>query len=79
MATIALSLELSEEEGESQRIALNNSNKKYLLADHSKFNKFDFYTFYNISDIDTIVSDSKLSKETYDQLSKQTKIILSKP
>mgnify|MGYP002754592010 FL=1 len=69
----------SEEEGESQRIALNNSNKKYLLADNSKFNKFDFYTFYNISDIDTIVSDSKLSKETFDQLSKQTKIILSKP
>ena len=69
----------SEEEGESQRIALNNSNKKYLLADNSKFNKFDFYTFYNISDIDTIVSDSKLSKETFEQLSKQTKIILSKP
>ena len=64
---------------ESQRIALNNSNKKYLLADNSKFNKFDFYTFYNISDIDTIVSDSKLSKETFEQLSKQTKIILSKP
>ncbi|ODJ78099.1 DeoR/GlpR family DNA-binding transcription regulator, partial [Streptococcus pneumoniae] len=39
----------SEEEGEAQRIALNNSNKKYLLADHSKFNTFDFYTFYNIS------------------------------
>ena len=69
----------SEEEGESQRIALNNSNKKYLLADNSKFNKFDFYTFYNISDIDTIVLDSKLSKETFEQLSKQTKIILSKP
>ena len=68
----------SEEEGESQRIALNNSNKKYLLADNSKFNKFDFYTFYNISDIDTIVSDSKLSKEAFEQLSKQTKIILSK-
>ena len=69
----------SEEEGEVQRIALNNANKKYLLADHSKFNKFDFYTFYNISEIDTIVSDAKLSQETFEELSKQTTIILSKP
>ena len=69
----------SEEEGEVQRIALNNANKKYLLADHSKFNKFDFYTFYNISEIDTIVSDSKLSQETFEDLSKQTTILLSKP
>ena len=69
----------SEQEGEAQRIALNNANKKYLLADHSKFNKFDFYTFYNISEIDTIVSDSKLSQETFEELSKQTTILLSKP
>ena len=69
----------SEEEGEAQRIALNNANKKYLLADHSKFNKFDFYTFYNISEIDTIVSDAKLSQETFEDLSKQTTILLSKP
>jgi lactose PTS family porter repressor len=58
---------------------LNNANKKYLLADHSKFNKFDFYKFYNISEIDTIVSDSKLSQETFEELSKQTTILLSKP
>lgn len=69
----------SEEEGEVQRIALNNANKKYLLADHSKFNKFDFYNFYNISEIDTIVSDSKLSLDTFEDLSKQTTILLSKP
>ena len=53
--------------------------KKILLADHSKFNKFDFYTFYNIADIDTIISDSKLSQETLKTLSKQTKIIKSTP
>ena len=65
----------SEEEGEAQRIALNNSNKKYLLADHSKFNKFDFYTFYNISNLDTIVSDSKLSDSILFKLSKHIKVI----
>ena len=65
----------SEEEGEVQKLALENANKKYLLADHSKFDKFDFYTFYNISDIDTIISDSKLSQETLQDLSKQTNII----
>lgn len=65
----------SEEEGEAQRIALTNSNKKYLLADNSKFNKFDFYTFYNISNLDTIVSDSKLSDSILFELSKLTKVI----
>lgn len=65
----------SEEEGEAQRIALNNSNKKYLLADHSKFNKSDFYTFYNISNLDTIVSDSKLSDSILFKLSKHIKVI----
>lgn len=65
----------SEEEGEAQRIALTNSNKKYLLADNSKFNKFDFYTFYNVSNLDTIVSDSKLSDSILFELSKLTKVI----
>ncbi|ETJ06789.1 MAG: Lactose phosphotransferase system repressor, partial [Streptococcus parasanguinis DORA_23_24] len=69
----------SEDEGEVQKLALNNANKKILLADHSKFNKFDFYTFYNIADIDTIISDSKLNQETLKTLSKQTKIIKSTP
>lgn len=69
----------SEDEGEAQKLALENANKKYLLADHSKFDKFDFFTFYNISDIDTIITDSKLSDQTLQSLSKQTKIIKSKP
>lgn len=69
----------SEEEGEVQKIALQNANKKYLLADHSKFDKFDFYTFYNISEIDTVISDSKLSDKTLKSLAKETQIIKSKP
>ena len=69
----------SEEEGEVQKIALQNANKKYLLADHSKFDKFDFYTFYNISEIDTIISDSKLNDKTLKALAKETQIIKSKP
>ena len=55
----------SEEEGESQRIALNRIPiKEYLLADHEvKSNKFDFYTFYTISlRIDYHRSDSKLEQ-----------------
>lgn len=65
----------SEDEGEVQKLALEKANKKYLLADHSKFDKFDFYTFYNIAAIDTIISDSKLSETILSDLSKQTNII----
>ena len=64
---------------QDEELALENANKKYLLADHSKFGKFDFFTFYNISDIDTIITDSKLSDDILLSFSNQTKIILSKP
>ncbi|HHK7753552.1 TPA: DeoR family transcriptional regulator, partial [Streptococcus pneumoniae] len=40
-----------------------------------KFNKFDFYTFYNVSNLDTIVSDSKLSDSILFKLSKHIKVI----
>ena len=50
-------------EGETQNIALNNSRTKYLLADNKKFNRDDFYNFYNLHDIDHLVTDDHISAD----------------
>ncbi|MDO4670742.1 MAG: DeoR/GlpR family DNA-binding transcription regulator [Aerococcus sp.] len=43
------------EEGTSQKIALNNSALKFLVVDYSKIGKKDFYTYYDLNDIDTLI------------------------
>ncbi len=48
----------SEDEGEIKRIALKNSNEKYILADHTKFNKFYFVQFGKLNDA-TVITDVK--------------------
>ena len=49
------------EEGEAQEIALNNSRTKYL--DNKKLNKDDFYVFYNLHDIDYLITDHSINKD----------------
>lgn len=58
------------EEGEAQEIALNNSKEKYLLVDNKKINKDDFYVFYNLHDIDYLITDWSINidvKKHYEQ------------
>ena len=51
------------EEGEAQEIALNNSRTKYLLLDNKKLNKDDFYVFYNLHDIDYLITDHSINED----------------
>ena len=51
------------EEGKAQEIALDNSREKYLLVDHKKINKDDFYVFYNLHDIDYLITDHSINKD----------------
>nr|WP_318539886.1 DeoR/GlpR family DNA-binding transcription regulator [Terribacillus saccharophilus] len=53
----------SIEEGEAHQIALNNSRSKYLLVDHTKFNREDFYVFYNLHDMDYLLTDDKIRSD----------------
>nr|MDH3072987.1 DeoR/GlpR family DNA-binding transcription regulator [Bacillus velezensis] len=53
----------SIEEGEAHQIALNNSRTKFLLADNKKFNQEDFYVFYNLHDMDYLITDDKVMKD----------------
>lgn len=65
----------SVEEGELQQLALNNARKKYLLIDNFKFNRDDFYVFYNLHDIDYVVTDSKVSPNVYRHYSQYVEIL----
>lgn len=65
----------SEDEGETQKIILDNSKFKYFIADNSKIGKEDFYNFYSLDESTGIITDSLISKEAYDKLSKYTQVI----
>lgn len=67
----------SIEEGEAQQIALNNSFQKYLLVDNKKFNRDDFYVYYDLHDFDYLITDNKLSKETYNHYTQYVDIHLA--
>ena len=50
-------------EGESQQIALDNSKIKYLLADNKKFNRADFYIYYDLFNFDALITDNTIDEE----------------
>ncbi|MGG5315147.1 DeoR/GlpR family DNA-binding transcription regulator [Enterococcus sp. AZ072] len=62
------------EEGQTQAIALNNSSEKYLLVDHTKIGQKDFYTYYHLKDITTVITN-KDKDESYTRIEKDQKII----
>ncbi|WP_399523410.1 hypothetical protein [uncultured Anaerococcus sp.] len=66
----------NEEEGEVQKIALNNSIRRYILADSSKMNKQDYLSYYKTSDLTGIITDSKISKTDLKMLEEYTSLIL---
>lgn len=66
----------NEEEGEVQKIALNNSVKRYILADSSKINKQDYLSYYKASDLTGIITDSNIKKHDLKIIGNYTNIIV---
>lgn len=65
----------NEEEGQSQRIILNNSVERYLLCDSSKIDKEDFYALYKLEDMTALVTDHDLDENLKKKYSKYCKIL----
>lgn len=65
----------NEDEGVIQQSILNNSRKKFIIADSEKFDKLDFYKFYDLRDVDYLITDDNLSEETKEAYSKWVEII----
>ena len=64
----------SEDEGYLQKLVLDNSVEKYIVADYSKIGVEDFYSFYNIDEV-SIITDDKISSQDLKSLKKYTKVI----
>ncbi|OTP12240.1 DeoR family transcriptional regulator, lactose phosphotransferase system repressor [Enterococcus sp. 10A9_DIV0425] len=69
----------STEEGEAQQIALNNSKTKYLLVDNQKFNRDDFYVFYNLHDLDLLITDHRVSPRVKEHYSQYVHLKIAEP
>lgn len=65
------------EEGSAQAIAINNSLTKIVLADCFKVNRDDFYQFYNLYDVDYLITNDELNDEMVSHYQQYTNIILS--
>lgn len=64
----------SEEEGRTQKIILDNAFDKYIIADSSKLNSFDFYHFYNLEEATGLITDSDITEEDIRKYQEITKI-----
>lgn len=65
----------SETEGKTQQLSIDSAIEKYLLIDHTKFGKYDFYPFYSTSRFDKIITDSGLPDEVKKAYSHYTDIL----
>lgn len=65
----------NEEEGNTQSIILDNAFKRYIVADHSKIDKEDFFAFYNLDETTALITDKTLTEDKQKEIEKYTKII----
>ncbi|MCG3401737.1 DeoR/GlpR family DNA-binding transcription regulator [Staphylococcus massiliensis] len=65
------------EEGQTQAIAIDNAVETYLLMDASKIGKEDFYTYYQLDDVSTLITD-KGAKDCLKKLKQYTQVKISK-
>jgi DeoR family lactose phosphotransferase system repressor len=63
------------EEGRLQQLAFDKADLRYLVADSSKLGKRDFFTFYELTDIDGLVTDTHITPEQREQLDQITTVI----
>ena len=51
-------------ESNIQRAAFKNAKQKVVVADSTKFNISDVYTFYKLSDLNYVITDDQLDEDT---------------
>lgn len=64
----------NEDEGFLQKIILDNSSEKFIVADSSKIGVEDFYSFYKLEDV-CVITDDKISSQDLKELFKYTRVI----
>ena len=67
----------SLEEGSTQSLAMQNASKRNILADYHKLGREDFYRFYSLSDIDTLITNCEADTDAVSQCEAHTKVLLA--
>lgn len=62
-------------EGGIQKAAFKNSKKKIVVADSTKFNISDVYTFYRFNDLDYVITDDEMDENTFKYFNSFGKIL----
>ena len=63
------------QEGRLQRIALDRANLRYLLADCSKLHRRDFCGFYDLVNVDALMTDRLINPEQEAEITQYTKVV----
>lgn len=63
------------ENGRIQKAAYKVAKVKAILADHTKLNKSDVYTFHHLDDVDFLITDSLVNSDIADYYGQMTKIL----
>jgi DeoR family lactose phosphotransferase system repressor len=63
------------DEGQIQRLALNNARTRYIVSDHTKLDTEDFYGFYNLADVDGLITDTGIDDDQRSDYEKLTQVI----
>lgn len=62
-------------QGGVQNAAFQSSRIKCIVADSSKLNKSDIFTFYKLSNLDFLITDSKITDDDYKKYSSYTTVV----
>ncbi|MCH3967754.1 MAG: DeoR/GlpR family DNA-binding transcription regulator [Atopobiaceae bacterium] len=63
------------EEGKLQQLVFDKADMRYLVADSSKLGKRDFYTFYDLVQVDGLVTDDQVTPEQREVVEQYTQVI----
>lgn len=63
------------EEGETQKLALDNAVERFLLIDHSKIGKKDFSVYYSLKDITSVITNRD-DQKNYEKIETEEKYVV---
>lgn len=63
------------EEGSIQALVFDKADSRYLVADSSKLGRRDFYCFYDLADLDALITDNLITAEQRDALREHVSVL----
>lgn len=64
----------NEAEGVIQKLALDNAFEKFVLVDSQKFDSYDFSVFYQLEQINQVITDTTIDSKVLENYRKYTEI-----